>query len=68
MKKANVTIKAAAEILGVSVETLRNWDKEGKLRAKRGKNGYRLYNISELEKFAQKTGLKRPSKKFRLIL
>jgi excisionase family DNA binding protein len=39
-----LTIKAAAELLGVSEQTLRRWDKAGKLRAKRHPmNGYRLY-------------------------
>lgn len=53
-----ITVKAAAEILGVSSATLRNWDRAGKLRARRNAhNGYRYYNISELEKFASKNGM-----------
>jgi len=63
-----VTIRSAAEILRVSVETLRNWDKSGKLRARRNKNGYRVYNISELEKFAEKEGMRRPKRGVKLIL
>ena len=62
-----VTIKSASEILGISVETLRNWDKAGKLKAIRNKNGYRVYNISELEKFAKEHALKRPKRSLRLI-
>lgn len=59
MEQGYITIKQAAEILGVSVETLRNWDKSGRLKAKRSKNNrYRLYRIFELERFA--AGLKRP--------
>ena len=61
-----ITITSAAEVLGVSIETLRNWDKTGKLRARRDKNGYRVYNISELEKFAKENGLKRPARKWKL--
>jgi excisionase family DNA binding protein len=39
-----LTIKAAAKVLKVSEQTLRRWDKAGKLRAKRHPmNGYRLY-------------------------
>ena len=38
------TIKKAAEYLGVSIETLRRWDKIGKFKAKRHPiNGYRIY-------------------------
>jgi excisionase family DNA binding protein len=41
---AVLTIKAAAEVLNVSEQTLRRWDKAGKLRAKRHPmNGYRIY-------------------------
>lgn len=44
-----LTIKAAAEVLGVSEQTLRRWDKAGKLRAKRHPmNGYRLYPRREV--------------------
>jgi site-specific DNA-methyltransferase (adenine-specific) len=39
-----ITIKKAAELLGVSEQTLRRWDKSGKLQARRHPiNGYRLY-------------------------
>jgi excisionase family DNA binding protein len=45
-----LTVKAAAEFLGVSPETLRNWDDAGKLRAIRHPvNGYRLYDPRALE-------------------
>ena len=44
-----LTIKAAAAVLGVSEQTLRRWDKAGKLRAKRHPmNGYRLYPRSQV--------------------
>lgn len=39
-----LTITAAARLLGVSVATLRNWDRDGKLKAHRHPiNKYRLY-------------------------
>ncbi len=57
MWKNYLKIKEASEFLGVSPRTLRNWDKNGKFRAIRHpSNKYRLYKISELEKFSQKTG------------
>lgn len=44
-----LTIKAAAELLGVSEQTLRRWDEAGKLRARRHPmNGYRLYPLDEV--------------------
>jgi excisionase family DNA binding protein len=45
-----LTVKEAAQMLGVSPSTLRNWDRSGKLRAKRHPvNRYRLYDRAELE-------------------
>ncbi len=45
-----ITIKQAASILGVSPLTLRNWDKNGKLKAYRHPmNNYRVYKIEDLE-------------------
>lgn len=44
-------INQAAQFLGVSRETLRDWDRSKKLQAFRHpKNKYRLYRISELQK------------------
>ena len=46
-----LTIKKAAELLGVSEQTLRRWDKQGKLRAARHPmNGYRMYARDTLVK------------------
>lgn len=45
-----LTVGEAAETLGVSRSTLRNWDKAGKLKPYRHPvNGYRLYSRNELE-------------------
>ncbi|OHB18382.1 MAG: hypothetical protein A2749_02675 [Parcubacteria group bacterium RIFCSPHIGHO2_01_FULL_45_26] len=67
MGNGYVTIKSAAEILNISSETLRNWDKSGKLKARRDKKGYRIYNISELELFATKNKMRRTKSKISLI-
>jgi MerR family transcriptional regulator, copper efflux regulator len=43
-------IKAAAAFLGVSVNTLRNWERLGRLATYRHPvNGYRLYRKADLE-------------------
>lgn len=45
-----LTVKEAAAYLGVSAETLRNWDRADKLKASRHPmNGYRLYRQEDLE-------------------
>jgi|GEM_PF-846605 excisionase family DNA binding protein len=59
-KKFNdfLTINQAAEFLGVSISTLRNWDRQGKFEATRHPiNGYRLYQKNELLKMLRKTGI-----------
>ena len=48
--KDYMTIKEAAELLGVDKTTLRRWDKAGKLKPYRHPlNKYRLYKKTDLE-------------------
>jgi PAS domain S-box-containing protein len=45
-----LTVSEAAEFLGVSTATLRNWDRSGKLKPRRHPhNGYRIYLHEDLE-------------------
>lgn len=47
-------VSEAAEFLGVSANTLRKWDNDGKLKSYRHPiNKYRLYKVAELESFKQ---------------
>lgn len=49
-----LNIKDAARFLGVSKVTLRNWDKGGKLIARRHPiNNYRVYKREDLEKIVK---------------
>src|SRR3954454_708964 len=44
-----LTISEAADFLGVSTATLRNWDRAGKLKPRRHpQNGYRIYLHEDL--------------------
>lgn len=46
-----LTIKVAAKYMGVTPNTLRNWEAAGKIKALRNPiNGYRLYERSELDR------------------
>ena len=50
-----LTVAEAAKVLGVSASTLRNWDRSGKLEARRNPvNGYRLYAVRDLETLLRK--------------
>ncbi len=56
MKKIEeyLQIKQAAKFLGVTPNTLRNWEKNGKLASHRHPlNRYRLYKKEDLEAFLQ---------------
>ena len=60
-----LTIKDAAEFLGVSLNTLRNWGRDGKVPMHRNPvNGYRLFKKSDLERLLRDTQQSRskPSK------
>lgn len=43
-----LSIRQAAELLGVSTKTIRRWEQEGKIKATRTVGGHRRFNITEL--------------------
>ncbi|MGA2258942.1 MAG: helix-turn-helix domain-containing protein [Thermoguttaceae bacterium] len=50
-----LTVSEAANFLGVSAATLRNWDRAGKVKATRHPvNGYRLYRKEDLSNLLEK--------------
>lgn len=52
--KQFITIQETSSILGVSKDTLRRWDKAGKLKTKRHPmNNYRIYNPNDIIKLKQ---------------
>lgn len=52
IEKQYYTVGEAAYMLGVTPLTLRNWDKQGTLQAKRNPiNNYRVYKASEIKNF-----------------
>ncbi len=72
------SVAQVADILGISKETLRRWDKNGKLVPQRHpENNYRVYHHSQLQQFEQAQQLfnsnwakeikVKPSRKYKLI-
>lgn len=51
MNDEKVRIGEAADVLGVSAQTLRNWEKTGKLVPQRSPGGQRYYLLKDLERF-----------------
>jgi molybdopterin-binding protein len=46
--EASLRMGAAGEMLGVSVETIRRWEADGRIRTSRSKGGQRLVPLSEV--------------------
>ena len=47
--KEHVSTKTARKLLGVTTQTLRNWDKSGKIKTIRSASGARLYDLSMIQ-------------------
>lgn len=49
-----VTIKNASEILNLSPDTIRRWEKKGLIKSYRSSSNYRLFSIDELDRVKNK--------------
>lgn len=49
LTKICMTRKETAEYLGITTDTLRNWELNGLLRIKRRQNGYRVYTEQDIQ-------------------
>jgi molybdopterin-binding protein len=60
---ARIRVGQAAEMLGVTVETVRRWESQGRLRVERSAGGQRLVPIAEVTRLLaerRRAGLERP--------
>ncbi len=67
-KKKLIPISEAAEVLGVSVDTIRRWDKKGTLHAERPNGKTRYFSLEEIEniKFSKPLSISEASKQLGL--
>jgi DNA (cytosine-5)-methyltransferase 1 len=49
-----LTISEAAEEIGVSVDTIRRWEKKGLIKGSRSELNYRMFNIEEIKRIHDK--------------
>jgi molybdopterin-binding protein len=50
MPKQQYTASEAAAALGISVDTLRRWDRSGRIRVERDKNNRRVVSAAEIDR------------------
>jgi DNA (cytosine-5)-methyltransferase 1 len=50
-----LTVIDASKVIGVSVDTIRRWEKKGILKSTRSTNNYRLFNIDEVKRVYNKS-------------
>lgn len=55
-KSKYMTLKKASEILGVTTQTLRNWDNQGKIKVIRTIGGHRRIDSEEIDKIVGVVG------------
>jgi molybdopterin-binding protein len=48
--RSRIRVGQAAEMLGVSVETLRRWEAEGRVRMERSEGGQRVVDVDEVSR------------------
>lgn len=54
MQNHTLTIGEAAQAIGVSADTLRRWDKQGKLKTQRDERGRRMVPAAEIERLTSR--------------
>jgi len=50
----DLTVLEATRVIGVSVDTIRRWDKKGLIKARRSELNYRIFDINELKRIHNK--------------
>jgi molybdopterin-binding protein len=61
MAKATYTASEAAQALGISLDTLRRWDREGRIQTRRDSANRRLVSAKEIERLRGGDGLQHMS-------
>lgn len=59
-----IRVTDVAEILGISVDTIRRWEKNGRVRASRDSCNHRIFSLAELERVKKKYLGLTPERKF----
>ena len=61
MAKTSYTAREAAQALGISLDTLRRWDRDGRIRTKRDQANRRVVSAKEIDRLRGGAGLQHMS-------
>src|SRR3954470_15145806 len=61
MAKGTYSAREAAQALGISLDTLRRWDRDGRIRTKRDSANRRVVSAKEIERLRGSDGLQHMS-------
>ena len=61
MAKTSYTAREAAQALGISLDTLRRWDRDGRIRTKRDQANRRVVSAKEIDRLHGGAGLQHMS-------
>ncbi|MDR0955895.1 MAG: DNA (cytosine-5-)-methyltransferase, partial [Candidatus Nomurabacteria bacterium] len=61
-----VTAKAAADEIGVSIDTIRRWEKKGLIKSTRDARNYRLFSLDEIKRLQRKLSGKSSANKYKI--
>lgn len=62
-----LTVTETADVIGVSSDTIRRWDKKGLIKGIRSDNNYRLYNIDEVKRINNKVKGGNSENKYKIL-
>lgn len=62
-----LTISKAAEEVGVSVDTIRRWEKKGLIKGARSKLNYRIFNVEEIKRIHDKVSGAHTGNNYRVL-
>lgn len=63
----HLTISDAAIKIGISVDTIRRWEKKGLIKSSRSENNYRLFNWEEIKRIHTKIDGKHTGNNYRIL-
>lgn len=62
-----LTISQAAEEIGISIDTIRRWEKKGLIKGTRSDKNYRMFNLEEVRRIHDKLTGKARSNNYRIL-